>query len=70
MLSLGERQRLGLARGIMHAPDYLFIDEATASLDEPAEASSTCSSNGCRPPRSYRSAIGERWRRSIVATCH
>jgi putative ATP-binding cassette transporter len=23
----------------MHAPDYLFIGEATASLDEPAEAS-------------------------------
>ena len=22
----------------MHAPDYLFLDEATASLDEPAEA--------------------------------
>lgn len=39
MLSLGEQQRLGLARAILHAPDYLFLDEATASLDEPAEAS-------------------------------
>jgi vitamin B12/bleomycin/antimicrobial peptide transport system ATP-binding/permease protein len=38
MLSLGEQQRLGLARAILHAPDYLFLDEATASLDEPAEA--------------------------------
>jgi vitamin B12/bleomycin/antimicrobial peptide transport system ATP-binding/permease protein len=37
MLSLGEQQRLGIARAILHAPDYLFMDEATASLDEPAE---------------------------------
>lgn len=38
MLSLGEQQRLGIARALMFAPDYLFLDEATASLDEPAEA--------------------------------
>jgi putative ATP-binding cassette transporter len=38
MLSLGEQQRLGLARALLLAPQYLFLDEATASLDEPAEA--------------------------------
>ena len=38
MLSLGEQQRLGIARAMLQKPDYLFLDEATASLDEPAEA--------------------------------
>lgn len=38
LLSPGEQQRLGVARAILQAPDYLFLDEATAALDEPSEA--------------------------------
>ncbi len=39
ILSPGEQQRLAFARAILAAPDWLFLDEATAALDADAEAS-------------------------------
>jgi putative ATP-binding cassette transporter len=36
-LSPGEQQRLTIVRAILFEPDWLLVDEATASLDEPAE---------------------------------
>ena len=37
-LSGGEQQRLAVARAVLANPDWLFLDEATASLDEDSEA--------------------------------
>ncbi|GGC83938.1 ABC transporter ATP-binding protein/permease [Chelatococcus reniformis] len=36
-LSLGEQQRLAVARALLARPDWLFLDEATAALDEGLE---------------------------------
>lgn len=36
-LSLGQQQRLSFARALLKQPDWLFLDEATASLDEDSE---------------------------------
>ena len=37
-LSGGEQQRIAFARALLQKPDWLFMDEATASLDEATEA--------------------------------
>jgi putative ATP-binding cassette transporter len=36
-LSLGEQQRIAFARILIQRPDYMFLDEATASVDEEME---------------------------------
>ena len=66
MLSLGEQQRLGIARAILQAPDYLFLDEATASLDEAAEAALYRLLNA----RLKRTAIVSIGHRSTLAAFH
>ena len=38
MLSPGEQQRIAFARAFLHRPQWLFLDEATSSLDEASEA--------------------------------
>lgn len=37
ILSLGEQQRISVARALINKPDWLFLDEATCSLDEDME---------------------------------
>jgi putative ATP-binding cassette transporter len=37
-LSGGEQQRIAFARALLQKPDWLFMDEGTASLDEASEA--------------------------------
>jgi putative ATP-binding cassette transporter len=36
-LAVGEQQRLGFARLLMHRPDWIFIEEATNGLDRDTE---------------------------------
>jgi len=60
MLSLGEQQRLGVARAILLAPDYLFLDEATASLDEAGRGGALSSARAGGLPHTAIVSIGHR----------
>jgi vitamin B12/bleomycin/antimicrobial peptide transport system ATP-binding/permease protein len=73
MLSLGEQQRLAVARAILHAPDYLLLDEATASLDEPSEAALYTLMRGRLPDTAivsigHRSTLDAFHRRTVKVT--
>src|SRR5437870_9448071 len=39
VLSVGEQQRLGFGRLLLHRPDWVFMDEATSALDEETQQS-------------------------------
>jgi putative ATP-binding cassette transporter len=57
-LSGGEQQRIAFARALLQAPDWVFLDDATAELDEESEA------------RLYR-LLAERFpRAAIVSIAH
>lgn len=57
-LSGGEQQKLAVARAIVNAPDWLFLDEATAALDAASEAAA------------YRLLIERLPRSTIVSIAH
>jgi putative ATP-binding cassette transporter len=37
IFSPGEQQRIAFVRALVHAPDWLFLDEATSAMDEALE---------------------------------
>lgn len=65
-LSGGEQQKVAIARALIAQPDWLFLDEATASLDEPTEARLY----GLLEERLPRTAVISIAHRSQVAAYH
>jgi len=58
VLSLGEQQRIAFARAILSKPDFIFLDEATAALDEANET------------RLYHLLKSERPEMSVISVGH
>ena len=68
-LSSGEQQRVTLARALLMRPDWLFLDELTAAVDEKLEAEAQPYwRDGYRRQRSCQSATAPRWVGSTSAT--
>jgi putative ATP-binding cassette transporter len=69
---LGEQQRLGIARALLYCPDFLFLDEATASIGRAKRNSALFNSliRDFRGRRSSRSATAQRLQHSIAAGSH
>jgi ABC-type multidrug transport system fused ATPase/permease subunit len=65
-LSSGERQLIALARAVVHDPELLILDEATAHIDSRTEA---VVQNGLRQLLIGRSAVIIAHRLSTIRTC-
>src|SRR5262249_59301479 len=60
-LSLGEQQKVGIARAIVLSPDYLFLDKATRRWMRPPKQHCTASlKQNCREPSLGPSVLARR----------